>query len=216
MKNDGSLLLSLAAALFVCLLVPSTSSAESMRPSPANMPTADAQSNVKAQITEERADAESMVPAEVDLLRTIDARKDEKGSMFEARLDGTVHLENGTELPRGTTLEGKVAADQLKSVGHSRLTLRFTEAKLKDGKAIPIDATIVGISGPPDLSYDDNPLPWNRTSMQYDDIGVMSHVDLHSTIGARNSGTLVATDKSDMKLISGSRLTLALGERSSN
>jgi hypothetical protein len=129
-------------------------------------------------------------------------------------------LKNGTELPHGTMLEGQVTTDQVKNDGGSRLSLQFTEAKLKDGKTIPIQATIVGITGPSEASdsYDvsNAPLQWNGTTLKYDDVGVMSHVDLHSTIGAANSGTLVATGKNDMKLRTGSRLALALGDKTAD
>ncbi|HUB52040.1 MAG TPA: hypothetical protein VL986_07830 [Terracidiphilus sp.] len=158
-----------------------------------------------------------MVPAEAELTKTVDARKDQPGTAFEARLRGTVHLKDGTTLPHGTLLVGQVATDQMRNNGVSQLALRFTEAKLKDGKTIPIVATIVGITGPPsgvDNGYGyDAPVPWDSKSLRYDDVGIMSHVDLHSRIGGVNSGTLVATDKSDMKLRLGSRMSLAIGEK---
>ncbi len=161
-----------------------------------------------------------MAPAEANLITTLDARKDQSGSAFETRLVGSVHLRDGTELPNGTVLVGQVETDQMSSSGASRLALRFTEAKLKDGKAIPIQATIVGLSDPASLAENggglDSPIAWNGTSLQYDNIGVLPHVDLHSRIGGVNSGTLVATDKSDMKLRAGSRMSLALGEKSAN
>ncbi len=218
MKLANRLFLSLAAALLVCL-VPQFSSAQNMKTNSSEPPSASSNLNSSSQLSEAREAAQQMVPAEVDLTRTLDARKDQAGSTFEARLQGSVHLKNGTELPNGTTLVGKIAADQMKN-GSSHLALRFTEAKLKDGKTIPIEATIVGISGPSEstdaYSSYDGPLPWNGSSTQYDNVGVMSHVDLHSRIGGENSGTLVATGKSDMKLSTGSRMSLALGESSSN
>jgi hypothetical protein len=206
MKTRTSLIVSLSSA---CLILVGSQLSGAQSPS-AGTDSAAVDSHVTAEL----------VPAEVELNKTLDARKDQPGSLFEARLDGTVHLKDGTELPNGTILVGKVATDQMNSNGTSRLALQFTEAKLKDGKTIPIEATIVGISGPSE-SYDGSsnytgPLPWNGTSLKYDDIDVLSHVDLHSTIGGMNSGTLVATDKSDMKLRTGSRMSLALGEENSN
>ena len=216
MKTAHNLLLSLTAAFLVCL-VPHFCAAQSMSsatPSNSSNATSD------AQLTGASQTAQQMVPAEVKLTQALDARKNQSGSAFEARLDGTVHLKNGIELPHGTVLEGQVTTDQMNNSGTSRLALEFTQAKLKDGKTIPIQATIVGISGPDegggDFGVNPGPPAWNGTSLRYDDIGVMSHVDLHSTIGGANSGTLVATDKNDMRLRTGSRLSLALGEKTSN
>ena len=74
-----------------------------------------------------------IVSAKIHLVKALDARKAQPGSQFEATLDGTVHLKNGTELPRGTVLIGTVAAGEMQSAGASHLALRFTQAKLKDG-----------------------------------------------------------------------------------
>jgi hypothetical protein len=216
MKLANRFLLSLTAASLVCL-APQFSAAQNMSSatSPANSAaTSDTQPASASGV------AQQMVPAEVSLTRTLDARKEQSGSAFEVRLNGTVHLKNGTELPHGTVLVGQVTTDQMNNTGTSRLALQFTEAKLKSGKTIPIEATIVGISGPQESTDSfasfNGPVPWNGTTMKYDDIGVMSHVDLHSAIGGANSGTLVATGKSDMKLRLGSRISLALGEKTSD
>jgi len=183
-------------------------------------PSASSNATPVAQLADASETAQRMVPAEVKLTGAIDALKSQSGTAFQARLDGTVQLKNGTELPNGTTLLGQVTTDQIKSTGTSRLSLQFTQAKLKDGKTIPIEATIVGISGPVESEDGsanfDGPIRWNGKTLKYDYIGVMSHVDLHSTIGGANSGTLVASDKSDMRLRSGSRLSLALAEKTAD
>lgn len=216
MRLVNCMSLSVTAAALVCF-APQFCAAQStpQATSPASMSSNDSSQSAGA------AEAAQMVPAEAQLTRTLDAKHDQPGSAFEAKLDGTVHLKNGTELPHGTVLEGTVTTDKMRSNGTSRLSLQFNEAKLKDGKTIPIEATIVGISGPTetDDSYSslNGPIPWNGTSLKYDNVGVMSHVDLHSTIGGSNSGTLVATSgKSDMKLSTGSRLSLALGEKTAD
>jgi hypothetical protein len=161
-----------------------------------------------------------LVPAEVALNRTLDARKDQPGAAFEATLKSTVHLKDGTELPKGTLLEGKVATLDAKDAKTSQLSLVFTDAKLKGGKDVPIQATIVGLADPalgtdPNSSYD-GPAAWNGNTTQIDITGAINNVDLHSTIGADSSGTLVASGKGYVKLSSGERISLALGERSAN
>ena len=101
---------------------------------------------------------------------------------------------------------------------NSRLALRFSKAELKDGKLIPIKATIVGLFPPQAengegyniAAGDQQPNGWNASTLQVDQIGVVSGVDLHSRIAARNSGVFVTTKKDDVKLSSGSELLLAI------
>ncbi|HTW62270.1 MAG TPA: hypothetical protein VMD55_10725 [Terracidiphilus sp.] len=162
-------------------------------------------------------EAKQMVPAEVHLERALDARKERQGDQFEALLDGKVHLADGTELEHGTVLVGKIVTDQMRPGGNSRLALKFTEAKLRDGKVIPIHAMIAGISGPSEnfgyLQNSDGPPNWTRGSLQIDEIGVEPHLDLHSRVAGANSGVLVSSTKDDVKLAAGSRMTLAIAAR---
>jgi hypothetical protein len=164
--------------------------------------------------------AQGLVPAEAALTKPLDARKDQPGTAFEARLNSAVHLKDGTELPRGTLLVGKVAAPGATTASGSAIALVFTDAKLKDGKDVPIQATIVGLAEPAigtdtNSSYD-GPEAWNGSSTQFDQSGAVNNVDLHSKIGDDNSGTLAAAGKGGVKLSVGSRLALALGEKSAN
>jgi hypothetical protein len=160
--------------------------------------------------------AKQMVPAEANLDKDLDARKAQTGQQFRAKITDTVHLKNGTELPRGTTLVGKITKDEMDHNGQSMLAVDFTKAQLKDGKTIPIEATIIGVGAPSSSNYYDfsaagaPPVPWNGTSLQVDDIGMISGMDLHSRIGGENSGTFVSK-KSDMKLTAGTQLSLAIG-----
>ena len=154
-------------------------------------------------------EATMMVPAEANLGKALDANKMQPGKQFTAKLTETVHLKNGPELPRGTTLVGTVGTDDMQLNGNSKLALSITEARLKDGKTIPIKATIVGIapSGTPEYS-DSN--PWTPNTLQVDQIDAMRNVDLHSRISGKNSGVFVTTTKDDVKLGAGSEIMLAI------
>lgn len=203
MKTQISVILSLSSACFI-LVGAQLSGAQG--PTTAN-DSAAADSHVAA----------GLVPAEVALTRTLDARKDQPGAAFEAKLKSTIHLKDGTALPIGTLLEGKVAAPDAKDAKSSQLTLVFTDAKLKGGKDVPIQATIVGLADPelgtdPNATYD-GPAAWNGITMQIDLTRALDNVDLHSTIGGDYSGTLVASGKGNVKLSSGVRISLALGEK---
>ena len=127
------------------------------------------------------------------------------GAQFKAVLSDTVHLKNGIELPKGTTLVGTIATGSAPQGVKAELALRFTQADLKSGKTIPIEATIVGVAPPVDnlgdsLSEQVPPSPWNGKAMQFDMTGVLSNVDLHSRIAGKNSGVFVSDKKSDIKL----------------
>jgi hypothetical protein len=165
-----------------------------------------------------RNEAMNMVPAQADLTKPLDARKTRAGQDFEAKLNGKVDLKNGTVLPKGTVLVGKIVNDQMDQNGKSTLTLRFTQADLKDGKTVPIKATIVGLYSGANrymASYGVTQTPnfWTPSTLQVDQINALNHVDLHSKIAARNSGVLESS-KSNIQFSTGTEFTLAIAQRS--
>lgn len=191
MKREAAISLS-TTALLLALCLPKVMRADERTGSPA-----------------EKSAAAYMVPAQAVLQTSIDARKAESGKEFQAKLTDKVHLKNGLELPKGTVLVGTLATDKMQPRGTSRLALRFTRAEMKDGKAVPIKATIVDISQPG--SSDSLDLTaWTPRTYQVDQIGALSGVDLHSNIGASNSGVFVSAKKHDMKISAGSGLALAI------
>ncbi len=161
-------------------------------------------------------EAMRMVPAQAELVQTLDSKKTPPGYKFEARLASTVHLDNGVELPRGTMLEGTVATDDMQVNGMSKLALRFTKATTKSGEVVPIKATIVGIDRAEEMDAESDQATndWTDKTLAVDQEGVLPGVDLHSRISSRNSGVLVSTDKDKMTLHSGSEIELAIAARS--
>ena len=166
-----------------------------------------------------------MVPAHVALLKAIDAKKLQPNQQFRVVLSKTVHLKNGPELPHGTQLIGTIDASLPQDGGGSKLTVRFTQAELKDGKVIPIKATILGVrrsvikddsetinipgsqeSNAPDTSY-----------LRIHQVNALEGVDLHSNIVGEDSGVFVSTKKnSEVKLPAGSELVLAIAVESNS
>jgi hypothetical protein len=179
---------------------------------------AGSQSSDSSQQPHGKHEAMRMVRARAILDRDLSADKSKDGYEFHAKLSKKVQLDNGPELPEGTILIGKVAKDDMNVSGTSKLALRFTQAQLKDGQVVPIKATIVGVfhgidSDPDGFSGDttDNiPNSWNDGTLQVDQIGVMSGIDLHSKISSKNSGVFVAKDKKNMTIPANSEIALAI------
>jgi len=160
------------------------------------------------------ADVPHLVKARAMLVRTLDAAKDTSGSMFEAKLSNKLLLDNGIEIPKGSTLIGQVVDDDMNAGGNSKLALRFTKIQLKDGSTVPVQATIVGMYPPAldtEMVPDDIGSEWKPNILVMDQVGVLKGVDLHSRIGGRNSGTFVSSTKSEVKLGAGSQFALAIG-----
>ncbi len=205
MKNKAAISLSIAACL--ALAYPQFAGAQSTDHSQT--------ANDGTMQSAAQSDAMDLAPANANLENALEANKVQQGYEFKAKLDGAVHLKNGPELPRGTVLEGRVISDQMKPGGPSTLALRFTQADLKDGKVVPIKATITGIAGPQyDTGYNlaNQTSSWNDKTLRVDQIGVLSGVDLHSNVASRNSGVLVAEKKDNVKLDAGSQISLAIAE----
>jgi hypothetical protein len=209
MKPKSPTTLSIAG-VFLALLFPVFALA-------GNMQSSQASSSTKARVPGQR-EAMRMVPARVALPETLDAKKTQPGHEFRATLANTVHLDNGPELPVGTALVGTVVTDDMQLKGMSKLALRFTKAELKDGRVVPIKATIVGVFAPEWMSPggypinpgDQAPNSWNDGTLQVEQIGATPGVDLHSKIASRNSGVFVSTTKDDVKLDKGSEIALAI------
>lgn len=163
-------------------------------------------------------EATRMVRVRAELMRPLDAKKDQSGSAVQAKLEQKVTLADGTELPDDTVLVGEVTVDDMQQQGMSKLALRFNQARLKNGTVLGIKATIVGFYGPGAGGYheysteagDQVPNSWTDGTLQLDQINVVADVDLHSKISSVNSGVFVSTKKDDVKLKEGSEIQFAI------
>lgn len=165
-----------------------------------------------------RNEAMKMVPAEANLTKKLDARNLRAGERFDAKLNSRVDLKNGPVLPKGTELVGTVVQNQGNQNGQpSVLTLRFTQANLKNGTTVPIKATIVGLYSAqnqftPSTGITEMPNYWNPQTLQVDQINALHDVDLHSRIAGNNSGVL-KSNKS-IRFLEGTEFELAIAKRS--
>ena len=194
----------LMAALSLALWMPTVVSAQA---------SSDPQS-----MTGNSVSAGQMVATRAGLVGTLNAKDSKPGEEFQAKLPRKVLLKDGTELPAGTMLIGKVGQDDMNVDGKSKLVLCIDTAKLKDGKTVAVKATIVGIYRPGDGSADDNqsaagdqgPNPWHDGITKIDEMDALRHVDLHSDLNSANSGVLVSKGGDDITLKSGTELALAI------
>ena len=204
-----------SAMICLSLLMPQFAWGESKNEPAASSNSASA---AAADTTAARSEATAMVPAQAALVRPIDAKKTKAGTQIRVKLAVTVQLKNGPKLPAGTALIGTVDDAEAQASGGSKLVLNFTQAELKDGKVVPVKATIVGVYAPANEDADGHPLAfgtqvnngWNDSMLKIDVPGALSGIDLHSAIADKESGTLVATKKNDVKLAAGSEIALAL------
>jgi hypothetical protein len=103
---------------------------------------------------------------------------------------------------------------------NTRLALRITQARTKDGKLIPLKATVVGIYAPESENVQGfNVAPgqeaandWTPKTLKVDQLNAVKGVDLHSTIDGRNSAVFVSNKKEDVKISAGSELALAIAQ----
>jgi len=162
-------------------------------------------------------EAAQMVVAPAWLKNGIDARKTHPGQRFQAVLDRTIQLHDGTTLDKGAELLGRVTTDQTKA-GIQQLALRFTRAQLKDGRSIPIKATVLEVAGPAgEYGYNlaDDSMHWDHKTLRVDQIKAFRDVDMHSRIAGKNSALFVAQQGKDVKLGPLSQMLLAITARPS-
>jgi hypothetical protein len=90
-----------------------------------------------------------MVQARAQLDKTLDAKKAKQGDQVTAKLEQPVQIPDAQAFPKDTELEGHV--DQVQPSEHksdSTVTVTFDKARLKDGKEVPIKATVLAVAEP--------------------------------------------------------------------
>jgi hypothetical protein len=155
----------------------------------------------------------------VELTHDVDANKLATGATIQTRLIQAVHLPDGTTLPRGTWMDATVEPDDMQIDARVKLALRFTDAKTKNGKTVPIKAMIIAVATQPQPVINDPDLletmlpvssSLNNETQGVDDIGIASGVDMHSKTSSQNSGVFVTNKKNDVKLPNGTKMALAI------
>lgn len=152
----------------------------------------------------------------------LDAQSAQVGQRVEVKLDRTVKTADGTSLPGGTQVWGRVEKVQAsQNGGPSMVTLRFTTAEMKDGQKVPVKVTVIG-AFPANArnSYVNSmggelpppPRHINAKDKYTQEPGLLKHIELKSAVQGNNSGTF--RDMSgNVKLSRGTYLQLAIARR---
>jgi hypothetical protein len=94
--------------------------------------------------------AVSAASVSAELTKGIDSKKAKVGDEVDVRTTSTAKLPDGTELPKGTKLAGKVTDVKAKSKEDKTAHLAFSidHAVLKDGKQVPVQVAVTSVTGP--------------------------------------------------------------------
>jgi hypothetical protein len=156
----------------------------------------------------------------VRLDRMLDTRTAKQGDQVEAKLDDSVKTTDGMKLPKGTELMGTVTAVQpFQNGSASSISVRFDQAKLKDGKTVPVKVTIIGayptdeeqlaVYGQQTMGSAPRHVPSQDRFDQ--EPGVLNKIAMTSRVSGHNSATF-SESKGDVKLDAGTFLQVGIAQ----
>jgi hypothetical protein len=168
------------------------------------------------------ASAQSLAGVTTTLDHALESKSATVGEPVTATLKGSVKAD-GLDLPKGTDLVGKVAEVKAAQNGApASVSLVFTTAKLKDGKEIPVKATVIaafprsadeGVEGSGVMmGAAPQQVPSNGAYQQ--EPGALSHVGLQSAV--KNGDSVTFTSNGNFKLPAGTFLQLGVASASAN
>lgn len=169
-------------------------------------------------ISSAAASAQSLSGVTAQLVTPLSSQTAKVGAAVTAKLDGSVKIADGETLVRGTELEGTVSAVQTaEGRGAASVSVVFTTAKLKDGKEIPIKATLLGAyASGGDFDFEDRDDLAASTpahvSNQYSidqEPGALNNVSLRAAVADPTSGTF-SQKKGNFKIAAGSYLEIGV------
>ena len=165
-----------------------------------------------------------LVSANAELTQGLNTESSRQGQTVMAKLTANVTTAGPMELPKGTMLMGTVEQVQPGSGNKSEISIVFNKARPKDGREVPIKATLLG-AYPPAAVYTSGGgvgsylpiqprlIPSDEKVLQ--DPGALSNVTMKSAVQSDVSGTFLST-KDNIKLSQGTQLQLAIAPESSS
>lgn len=177
-------------------------------------PPASTQQNMKRQ-------SWNLVGVDAQLQQGLNTKSARPGQIIEARLYRTVETASGMRLDRGTALWGKIERVKASTNhGPAALSVVFTQAQLRNGRAIPVKVTIIG-AYPADeaqLILDgDQTIPpaprhiGGRASFVQEP-GDLNRISLHSAVKNSDSATF-RNKRGNLKLEDGTFLQIGIASR---
>jgi hypothetical protein len=166
------------------------------------------------------------------LTSKVDTKKSKVGDAVTAKTLNPLQLTDGTTLPSGTKLVGKVTQVQTKSSGSATIGIVFTEVDKKGGAAMPVRGVLAAVAPAPSISDSGgstNDLPMGSGGNKGQTAGLtgaginsntaelpsiqpgssIKGVTLNTTPSADGSSVLQSTEK-DFKLDNGTRVEVGL------
>ena len=169
---------------------------------------------------------QSLVSVNATLEHGLNSKDATQGQTVQAKLTDSAKTENGMKLDKGTVLLGKVEQVQ-KSTDNSpaKLSVTFDQAKLKDGRTVPVKATLLAAYPPNGGNY----YPYTGSSSMTlgtqnqtvsddrkvdQEPGALGDVAMHSAVQDNTSGTF--TNKNgNINLRKGTQLQIAVAPAAS-
>jgi len=164
-----------------------------------------------------------LVGVDARLDHSLDSSSVQQGQKIEARLDQSVKTASGVKLDKGTQLCGTVTqVEKSSNGGPSSMTVAFTTVQTKDGKQMPVKATLLGAfpaSSRNDETYGAATMPPAPRHVNSDlkidqDTGSLGSISLHSRVQGENSGTFMKKD-GNLKLTAGTYFQVGIAPMNS-
>ncbi|MHB8392447.1 MAG: hypothetical protein ACYDBH_23175 [Acidobacteriaceae bacterium] len=166
--------------------------------------------------TQNQQQPATLYSANAQLTQSLKSSSAKVGQAVTAKLTSDLKTSDSTELPKGAMLMGKV--EQVQSAnGGSTVSIVFNEARLRNGREIPIKAMLLGAYPPVPyysaggsssyLPIQPRTVPDDRSILQ--EPGTLRHITLRSSAKSSESGVFTSKNHS-FKLDSGTRLQVAI------
>lgn len=162
-----------------------------------------------------------LVSVNAKLTTRLNTKKARLGERITAKLTSSVKAADSMDLPKGTLLLGKVEQVRMSSDNSpSKLSILFNQARLQDGRTIPIKATVLGAypgaswdsfnytgTGGPHVGVQSHYIPYNQKVDQ--EPGTLSHVAMHSAVQSQVSAVFTSR-RHNIDLHRGTELQFAI------
>lgn len=161
-----------------------------------------------------------LTSANAKLENSLDSQSARQGEAVTAKLTDTVKNMGTAEFPKGTMLIGQVRQVEMsQNGGPAKIGVVFDQVRLKDGREIPIKATLVG-AYPPAISNGGNSGSYLPPQPHYisakgsflQEPGSLNHIAMRSAVESGVSGVFMSKNH-NVVLHRGTRLQLAIAPK---